>query len=156
MSDGSALTETTNRRTSYPSALPRDVETFVTAYGIERTGGAIPLGWGRRRRRRPGRCYEAAGQYYREDGVAYAEGRALCESGWLPHAWLVRADGIVIDLAWRTPGQRYLGIELPDRVVEDAHRILGHYGPLLPAVVRSLYWRPALPRRLSMATADAP
>lgn len=118
----------------------------MAAYGIERIGGQVPVGWGRRRRRRPQRCYEAAGQHYREDGVIYTEGRALCESGWVPHAWLVSANGAVIDLAWRTPGDRYLGVELPDEIVEDAQRALGHYGPLLPAVVRDLRWLPAPPR----------
>lgn len=127
--------------TWYPSALPPDVEAVVRTCAIEHSGGPVPVGWGRRRRRRPQRCYEAAGQHYHEADVLYTEGRALSRERWIPHAWLTRLDGQVIDLAWRVPGERYLGLSLPDEIVAEAQNRLGRYGPLLPVVIRELGWR---------------
>lgn len=127
----------------YPSALPPDVEALVSTHAGEQQGGPVPVGWGRRRRRRPQRCNEAAGAYFREDGVLYTEGRALSRGRWVPHAWLTGLDGHVIDLAWRVRGARYLGLQLPDEIVVKAQNRLGRYGPLLPVAIRELGWRPA-------------
>lgn len=102
----------------------------------------MPVGWGRRRRRLPHLCYEAAGQHFYEGDVLYTEGRALSGRMWIPHAWLTRTDGQVIDLAWRLPGDCYLGLSLPDEIVAEAQNRLGRYGPLLPVAIRDLRWSP--------------
>ncbi|WP_327416406.1 hypothetical protein [Streptomyces sp. NBC_01233] len=62
-------------------------------------------------------CYSNAARYaraHRDEGVVYAEGFALTHAGldvYLPHAWIVRPDGTVLDPTWDdAPGRAYVGI----------------------------------------------
>ncbi|WP_331734119.1 hypothetical protein OG345_41335 (plasmid) [Streptomyces sp. NBC_01220] len=62
-------------------------------------------------------CYSNAARYaqnHRAEGVVYAEGFALTHDGldfYLPHAWVVRSDGSVLDPTWDdAPGRAYVGI----------------------------------------------
>lgn len=46
-------------------------------------------------------------------GLRYAEGFALSAQGfWVHHAWVVTADGQVMDRTWRESGSRYVGVAL--------------------------------------------
>jgi hypothetical protein len=41
----------------------------------------------------------------------YAEGFALVDGGmWIHHAWVVDQDAHAIEVTWRTPGLRYVGV----------------------------------------------
>ncbi|MEU7072985.1 hypothetical protein [Streptomyces narbonensis] len=66
-------------------------------------------------------CYGNSAQYaqaHRDEGLLYAEGFALTHNGvdwYLPHAWVVRPDGTVLDPTWDDePGQAYVGIAVAD------------------------------------------
>ncbi|MEV5842247.1 hypothetical protein AB0M32_09760 [Streptomyces sp. NPDC051985] len=66
-------------------------------------------------------CYSNAARYalaHRDEGVVYAEGFALTHAGldvYLPHAWIVRSDGTVLDPTWDdAPGRAYVGIPVAD------------------------------------------
>ncbi|MFJ3780069.1 hypothetical protein ACIPX0_51275 [Streptomyces sp. NPDC090075] len=66
-------------------------------------------------------CYSNAARYalaHRDEGVVYAEGFALTHAGldvYLPHAWIVRPDGTVLDPTWGdAPGRAYVGIPVAD------------------------------------------
>lgn len=66
-------------------------------------------------------CYSNAARYaqsHRDEGVVYAEGFALTHAGlnvYLPHAWVVRPDGTVLDPTWDdAPGRAYIGIPVAD------------------------------------------
>lgn len=66
-------------------------------------------------------CYSNSARYaqaHRDEGVVYAEGFALTHAGldiFLPHAWVVRPDGTVLDPTWDdAPGRAYVGIPVAD------------------------------------------
>ncbi|MFK0157927.1 hypothetical protein ACIQVK_38400 [Streptomyces sp. NPDC090493] len=66
-------------------------------------------------------CYSNAAHYaltHGDEGVVYAEGFALAHAGlevYLPHAWVVRPDGTVLDPTWdNAPGGAYVGIPVAD------------------------------------------
>ncbi|MFF7476998.1 hypothetical protein [Streptomyces sp. NPDC008092] len=87
-----------------------------------------------------GACYSNAAMYartHRGEGVVYAEGFALTPAGldvYLPHAWVVRPDGTVLDPTWDdAPGRAYVGIPVADprlwpvdggSLLQDFHRTL--------------------------------
>lgn len=66
-------------------------------------------------------CYSNAARYaqvHRDDGLVYAEGFALIPAApdvCLPHAWVVRPDGTVLDPTRSdTPGRAYIGVPVRD------------------------------------------
>lgn len=66
-------------------------------------------------------CYSNAARFalaHRGDDFIYAEGFALTHVGtdfYLPHAWVVRPDGTVLDPTWDDePGRAYLGVAVAD------------------------------------------
>ena len=66
-------------------------------------------------------CYSNAARYalaHRDEGLVYAEGFALTHHEldfYLPHAWVVRPDGTVLDPTWDdAPGRAYVGIAIAD------------------------------------------
>ncbi|MDT0318542.1 hypothetical protein [Streptomyces millisiae] len=66
-------------------------------------------------------CYSNAARYalaHRSEGLVYAEGFALTHAElnfYLPHAWVVRPDGTVLDPTWDdAPGRAYVGIPIAD------------------------------------------
>ncbi|MGW0926610.1 hypothetical protein ACWD3J_47595 [Streptomyces sp. NPDC002755] len=66
-------------------------------------------------------CYSNAAHYalaHRDEGLVYAEGFALTHregTFYLPHAWIVRPDGTVLDPGWDdAPGRAYVGIPVAD------------------------------------------
>ncbi|MCX2182661.1 hypothetical protein KV205_19310 [Streptomyces sp. SKN60] len=66
-------------------------------------------------------CYSNAARYaraHRSEGLLYAEGLALTHEGLdfhLPHAWVVRSDGAVLDPTWNdAPGRAYIGVAVTD------------------------------------------
>ncbi|MFK0288439.1 hypothetical protein ACIQVL_49395 [Streptomyces sp. NPDC090499] len=66
-------------------------------------------------------CYSNAARYalsHRDEGLVYAEGFALTHHEFdvsLPHAWVVRPDGTVLDPTWDDqPGRAYVGIAIAD------------------------------------------
>ncbi|MFE1343701.1 hypothetical protein [Streptomyces sp. NPDC058757] len=66
-------------------------------------------------------CYSNSARYaqaHRDEGVVYAEGFSLTHAGidvYLPHAWVVRPDGTVLDPTWHdAPGRAYVGIPVKD------------------------------------------
>ena len=67
-------------------------------------------------------CYANSAAYatqHQAEGIVYAEGMASIKVGGadfpLPHAWVVRPDGTVIDPTWGDiPGQTYIGVPIAD------------------------------------------
>ncbi|MEU3401978.1 hypothetical protein [Streptomyces filamentosus] len=66
-------------------------------------------------------CYSNSARYahaHRDEGLVYAEGFSLTHAGidaYLPHAWVVRPDGTVLDPTWHdAPGRAYVGIPVED------------------------------------------
>ncbi|MCC3770584.1 hypothetical protein [Streptomyces sp. UNOC14_S4] len=67
-------------------------------------------------------CYGNSARYatvHQAEGVVYAEGFALINVGeavfHLPHAWVVRPDGTVLDPTWDDgPGRAYIGVPVAD------------------------------------------
>ena len=98
--------------------LFRQVEAFVQQHGRVQLGREVPAAWRHRRNRTPGGCYAAAGRWAGTDGAVYTEGMAFTDDVPVDHAWLTDRDGEVIDLAWQDPGERYLGVQIPDREVK--------------------------------------
>ncbi|MFC9463175.1 hypothetical protein [Streptomyces coelicoflavus] len=66
-------------------------------------------------------CYSNAARYaraHRDEGLVYAEGFALIPAApdvSLPHAWVVRPDGTVLDPTWNDAhGRAYIGVPVRD------------------------------------------
>ncbi|MFB7896140.1 hypothetical protein ACFC1B_07395 [Streptomyces xiamenensis] len=67
-------------------------------------------------------CYSNSARYatkHQAEGVVYAEGLALIRMGGaafhLPHAWVVRRDGTVLDPTWDDRrGEDYVGVPIAD------------------------------------------
>ena len=66
-------------------------------------------------------CYSNCAQYaqdHLDEGLLYAEGFALTHVGtdfYLPHAWIARPDGTVLDPTWEDePGRAHVGIVVSD------------------------------------------
>ncbi|MFJ9895399.1 hypothetical protein ACIQPR_19020 [Streptomyces sp. NPDC091280] len=66
-------------------------------------------------------CYSNAARFalaHQGDDFIYAEGFALTHVGtgiYLPHAWVVRPDGTVLDPTWDDePGRAYFGVAVAD------------------------------------------
>lgn len=86
-------------------------------------------------------CYGNAARYalsHRDEGVVYAEGFALTHAGldfYLPHAWVVRPDGTVLDPTWDdAPGRAYVGIPIADSSLwpDDGGGLLNDIDRTLP------------------------
>ncbi|MFC8006854.1 hypothetical protein ACFUCH_12040 [Streptomyces olivaceus] len=86
-------------------------------------------------------CYSNAARYaqsHRDEGVVYAEGFALTHAGlyfYLPHAWVVRPDGTVLDPTWDdAPGRAYVGIPVADPSLwpDDGGGLLDDFDRTLP------------------------
>ncbi|WP_416963450.1 hypothetical protein [Streptomyces sp. Agncl-13] len=86
-------------------------------------------------------CYSNAARYalaHRDEGLVYAEGFALTHAEfdvYLPHAWIVRPDGTVLDPTWDdAPGRAYVGIPIADSRLwpVDGGGLLQDFGRALP------------------------
>jgi hypothetical protein len=117
---------------------PKGVLDFIKKHASEQAGRAVPRGWVERRADEDA-CYEVSGHWAaREpDAVTYTEGIAFRSGVPIAHAWLTDTDGQVIDLA--TPGSRYLGVQIPLRVLVD-HGLLETWPRLPPLIAAG--WKP--------------
>ncbi|MET9088883.1 hypothetical protein ABZX77_44605 [Streptomyces sp. NPDC004237] len=92
-------------------------------------------------------CYSNAARYahaHRAEGLVYAEGFALTHHEFdvaLPHAWVVRPDGTVLDPTWNdAPGRAYVGIAIADPRLwpVDGGGLLQDFDRLMPLLRRGL------------------
>lgn len=101
---------------SYPPGIAvydRPVDVYVRQHGEWFTPQPRPKGV---RKRKAGQCYANAMQFVFRQHVTYGrafwyvEGYALCEFGWVEHAWAADADLNVIDQTWDNPERsQYFG-----------------------------------------------
>ncbi len=79
---------------------------------------------------RMGGCYRNATETMMSgEGLHYCEGIAL-KRGLIPlnHAWLVDADGQVVDPTWKELDTEYLGLIFKDEFVFEMLDKMGHWG----------------------------
>jgi hypothetical protein len=123
---------------------------FLMEHGRLQQAQPVAPGWVHRRMRKPGGCYVAAGRWAaREPSVTYTEGVAVpaeATMGAFAHAWLTDAAGGVIDLAWREPGQLYVGVQIPQSVLTGVVAETGKWGPRLLGLIGSGWTPVAAPR----------
>lgn len=75
------------------------------------------------------------------DQLTYVEGYALTElSGGMafPHAWVIDANGEVIDNTWRMKGTSYFGVPFKSEFVNSVHENFGMYG-VIPEIPTEQY-----------------
>ena len=107
---------------------------LVDRHGSEWPIASDPTGGFRRRRSKA--CYRNAANLAMEHGLRYCEGWAYDGPVPVQHAWNLTDDGFVVDITWRNPATRYVGVEVDTAALSEAILSSGRYEPVLEIVLR--------------------
>lgn len=86
-------------------------------------------------------CFKNSAKLALSRGLDYVEGFAHSGLISLPiyHAWCVDADGGIVDVTWRTPGESYIGVVIPRQDLERELVRTRVYGVLDPGMINVDY-----------------